>query len=63
MTEEYKTYVFFFSRTSNQATVQSEYDTALENIANDGGTPISQSTFIGQGTAKVSIIYKSSKPN
>lgn len=63
MTEQYKTYVFFHSSNANESTVQSAYDTAMQDIQNDGGKPIAITSYIAQGNTKVSIIYKSSKSN
>lgn len=63
MTEQYKTYVFFHTANANQATVQSAYDTAMQDIENDGGNPIAITSYISQGQSKVSIVYKSSKAN
>ncbi len=63
MEEKYISYTFSHSDTTNVLTIQAAYDSALTTISDNGGTPLSTTSFKKGNQHYVTIIYKESKFN
>jgi hypothetical protein len=61
MIEKYVSLSFVHADTTDINVIDAAYNTALDTITNDGGTPITTTSYKKSGNWYVTIVYKQSK--